>query len=100
MLNFLESNLNSNPYYINNLTTGFLEDQEDPDYPNIIFTPAPRNGDRYPIRVLLIGIPDGVTCVINELYLKQFAEVHAWSPAFKARYPGEIMKVMTKYVVI
>ena len=100
MLNFLESNLNSNPYCINNRTTGFLNDKEDPDYPNLIFTPAPRNGDRYPIRVLLIGIPDGVTCVINELYLKQFAEVHAWSPAFKARYPGEIMKVMTKYVVI
>jgi hypothetical protein len=91
--------LDENPYHISNRTIGFRQDKEEPNPPDLIFTPAPKNGGRYPVRVLLIGIPDGVTSVIHELYLKQFAETAAWSPAFKARYPGEIMKVMTRYVV-
>lgn len=91
----------SNPYHIKASATNFLKDnQGEYQPPDTIFVPKPGDGNHYPIRVLLIGIPDGVNSVINDLYLCRFAQVHEWSPAMKARHLGEIMRVTTKDFVI
>ena len=96
MLNFHDQN----PHPIEDTATAFRKDGGDTNPPDLIFVPTPGNGDRYPIRLLAIGIPQGVNSVIHQLHVKQFAEVAAWSPAMKARHPGEIMKVMTQYFVM
>ena len=100
MVNFPEINPNQKPYHISNLITSFRQDTENLHPPDLIFTPAPINGDRYPIRVLVIGIPTGVDCVIGDMHAKRFADIGVWSPGLKSRQPGEIMKIMTRYVVI
>ena len=100
MVNFPEFNQNQSLYPISNLITGFRNDLGDQNPPDLIFTPGQHNSDRYPIRVLVIGIPDGVNGVIGELQVKHFADMAVWSPGLKSRYPGEIMRFMTKYFLI
>ena len=100
MVNFPEINPNQKPYHISNLITSFRQDTENLHLPDLIFTPAPINGDRYPIRVLVIGIPPGVNCVIGDMHAKRFADIGLWSPALRAHHPGEVMKVMTRYFVM
>ena len=68
--------------------------------PDFIYNPAPGEGDRYPIRLLAMGIPYGVNQVIHELHVRGFAEVGAWSPAIRAQNPEEIIRVMTRYIVM
>ena len=100
MVNFPEIKPNQKPYHISNLITGFQKDGGDQNPPDLIFTPGNSNGDRYPIRVLVIGIPDGVKFVIGDMHVKRFADIGVWSPGLKSRQPGEIMRIMTRYVVI
>ena len=68
--------------------------------PDLIYTPAPGGDNRYPIRLLAMGIPYGVTSVINELHVRGFAEVAAWSPPMRAQNPDEIIRVMTRHIVM
>ena len=93
-------NFTTNPYLIQAKSTSFLVDEGNPGLPDFVLKPTPGDPNRYPVRILIIGIPDGVTSVIYELYLKEFAQTSEWSPAIKVGQPGEIMKVMTRYVVI
>ena len=88
------------PHPIEDTAVAFRKDGGNTNPPDLIFIPQPENGDRYPIRLLAIGIPPGVNSVIHQLHIKQFAEVAAWSPAMKSRHPGEIMKIMTQYFVM
>ena len=88
------------PHPIEDTAVAFRKDGGNTNPPDLIFIPKSENGDRYPIRLLAIGIPPGVNSVIHQLHIKQFAEVAAWSPAMKSRHPGEIMKVMTQYFVM
>ena len=96
MLNFN----GQNPHPMEDTAIAFQSDGGDTNPPDIIFVPTPENGNRYPIRLLAIGIPPGVNSVIHQLHVKHFAEVSAWSPAMKSRHPGEIMRVMTQYFVM
>ena len=96
MVNFFSPNV----YTAQGLATNFVADDKGKNPPDIIFTPKPGDGNRYPIRVLVIGIPPGVSSVIQELYLRGFAEMAAWSPAIKAQRPDEIMRVTTRYFLI
>ena len=89
-----------NPHSTKDTAVAFRKDGGNTNPPDLIFIPQPENGDRYPIRLLAIGIPPGVNSVIHQLHVKQFAEVAAWSPAMKSRHPGEIMRVMTQYFVM
>ena len=100
MVIFPEFNPNQRPDSISNLITGFQDDRGDQNLPDLIFTPGKHHGDRYPIRVLVIGIPDGVNSVIGELQVKHFADLAVWSPGLKSRYPGEIMRFMTRYFLM
>ena len=74
----------------------FLEDKSPEGLPNLFFTPYPTRPNYYPIRIFVIGIPDGVNSTVNDLYLCRFAQVHEWSRPLPARHPGEIMRVMTR----
>ena len=93
-------NFTISPYLIQTTPANFLADKEQQGFGDLIFAPSPDGSDRYPIRVLIIGIPDGVNSIIHELYVKHFAQVYEWSPAIKANQSGEIMKVMTRYYVM
>ena len=74
----------------------FLEDQPTEGLPNLFFTPYPTRPNYYPIRIFVIGIPEGVNSIVNDLYLCRFSQVTEWSRPLPARYPGEIMRVMTR----
>jgi len=59
----------------------------------------PNSGDRESIRVLIIGTRHGVTTTIQTLHRLRFAEVREWSPLLPAPSSGEVMSILTRYVV-
>ena len=86
-----------NPYIIGTSAVNLLKEEKNSNPPDLIFTPSPGEGNRYPIRILVIGIPEGVKSVIYELYMREFAQISEWSPPLQSQHPGEIMRVMTRY---
>ena len=76
--------------------SSFLEGKSTEGLPNLFFTPYPTRPNYYPIRIFVIGIPEGVNSIVQDLYLCRFSQVHEWSRPLTARYPGEIMRVMTR----
>ncbi len=90
-----------NPYFIyNSAFSSFLGGKGGYNPPNLVLTRDPGEGNSYPIKILVIGIPPGVTSVINELHGRKFAEVPDWTPGIKAQKPGEIMRMTTRYFLI
>lgn len=54
---------------------------------------------REALRVLLIGTRSGVTGTIQTLYRLGFAQVSDWSPLLPAPTPGEVMSILTRYIL-
>jgi len=54
---------------------------------------------RESLRVLVIGSRRGVTGTIQTLYRLGFAEVAEWSPLLPAPTPGEVMSILTRYIL-
>jgi hypothetical protein len=54
---------------------------------------------REPVRLLLIGSKPGVTSIIHSLHRFGFAEVGEWSPFMPTQNDGEVMSILTKYIV-
>jgi len=54
---------------------------------------------REPLRVLIIGSRRGVTSTIQTLYRLGFAEVSEWSPLLPAPNSGEVMSILTRYIL-
>lgn len=62
--------------------------------------------DREPVKLLVIGSKAAVTAIVHRLHTHRFAEVFEWTdflPAPTAEHPlqsqpGEVMKVLVKYV--
>jgi hypothetical protein len=52
---------------------------------------------KYPVRILVCGIPEGVNQVVYRLHLLGFAEVGAWSPPLPSPISGEVIRIMTQY---
>ena len=96
MIQILRSNVDP----MGALALNFMADMPEADIPNLIFTPDYSRPNHYPIRLLAIGIPEGVDSVVNELHARRFAEVQAWSRAMRARHPQEIMRIMTRDFVM
>ncbi|NJL36526.1 MAG: hypothetical protein HC840_23330 [Leptolyngbyaceae cyanobacterium RM2_2_4] len=61
--------------------------------------PADATLHREPLRVLVIGSRSGVTNTIQTLYRLGFAEVGEWSPLLPAPNPGEVMSILTRYIL-
>lgn len=54
---------------------------------------------REPVRLLLIGSKPGVTSIIHSLHRFGFAEVGEWSPFMPTQNDGEVMSILTKYLI-
>jgi hypothetical protein len=56
--------------------------------------------NREPLRVLVIGSRRGVTSTIQTLHRLGFAEVGEWSPLLPAPNSGEVMSILTRYLLL
>ncbi|NJO78915.1 MAG: hypothetical protein HC827_10595 [Cyanobacteria bacterium RM1_2_2] len=52
---------------------------------------------KFPVRILVCGIPEGVNQVVYQLHLLGFAEVGAWSPPLPSPITGEVIRILTRY---
>jgi hypothetical protein len=55
---------------------------------------------RKPVRILIISVPEGVIGTIHNLHALGFADVNQWSPLLPAQNPGEVMSILTRYVIV
>jgi hypothetical protein len=55
--------------------------------------------EREPLRILIIGSRKGVIGTIRTLHRLRFAEVGAWSPLLPGPNPGEVMSILTRYII-
>lgn len=55
--------------------------------------------ERESLRILVIGSRQGVTGAIQTLYRLRFAEVREWSPLMPGPTPGEVMSILTRYIL-
>ncbi len=55
--------------------------------------------DRESLRILVIGSRRGVTTTIQTLHRLRFAEVREWSPLMPTPSPGEVMSILTRYLL-
>ncbi|HZG40986.1 MAG TPA: hypothetical protein VEZ50_20105 [Nodosilinea sp.] len=65
----------------------------------VTIEPATEPG-REVIRILVIGSAHGVERIIHELYRLGFAEVREWSKPQPTGRINEIMRVLTRYVMV
>jgi hypothetical protein len=65
----------------------------------VTIEPAAEPG-REVIRILVIGPAHGVERIIHELYRLGFAEVREWSKPQPTGRTHEIMRVLTRYVMV
>ena len=65
----------------------------------VTIEPAAEPG-REVIRILVIGPVHGVERIIHELYRLGFAEVREWSKPQPTGRTHEIMRVLTRYVMV
>lgn len=65
---------------------------------------ANRGTGREPVRLFLIGSREGVNSIVQYLHYLKFAEVFEWSHELPAPNqplklaPGDVMRVLTKYL--
>ena len=101
MVNFFDSKLDSVLLHpVSAATTSFVSGEMTEEFPNLIFKPISSRPNHRPLRLIAIGHPDDVECVIKELCARGFADISAWSPAINVTQPGEIMKIMTRFFPI
>ncbi|GAB4239346.1 MAG: hypothetical protein Kow00121_66050 [Elainellaceae cyanobacterium] len=70
------------------------------------FVVSDRTSGRKAVRILLLGDPDSVQQVIQELYICRFCEVNVWSKPLKlAEHQqqlslnlGEVMRIYKRYL--
>jgi len=60
----------------------------------------PSARDRESLRILIIGSRHGVTNTIQTLHRLRFAEVREWSPLLPAPNSGEVMSILTRYILM
>ncbi len=83
------------------MSEDFLADtSQTPTLPVSSNTPSEPSPRREPIKVLVIGSPQGVNSTIYNLYSRGFAEVTAWSPLQPTSSPGEVMSVLRRQIRI
>jgi len=65
-----------------------------------IETPVePSLSDRESLKILVIGSRRGVTTTIQTLHRLRFAEVREWSPLLPTANPGEVMSILSRYIL-
>ncbi|NJP08601.1 MAG: hypothetical protein HC866_03280 [Leptolyngbyaceae cyanobacterium RU_5_1] len=82
------------------MSKNFLMFASETPSPGPIDTPSEqRLPDRESLRVLIIGSRRGVTGTIQTLHRLRFAEVREWSPLLPGPNPGEVMSILTRYIL-
>jgi len=56
-------------------------------------------GDRESLKMLVIGSRRGVTSTIQNLHRLRFAEVREWSPLIPTANSGEVMSILSRYIL-
>jgi hypothetical protein len=56
--------------------------------------------DREAVRILVIGSRRGVTNIVQTLFRLGFAEVGEWSPFLPGPNLGEVMRILTRYLLV
>lgn len=62
--------------------------------------PVEQPSERESLRVLVIGSRRGVISTIQTLHRLRFAEVREWSPLMPGPNPGEVMSILTRYILM
>lgn len=52
-----------------------------------------------PIRLLACGIDPGVESIVHALHVLRFAEVGEWSPPLPSPVQGEVIRILTRYII-
>ena len=69
--------------------------------PELLKAPIPDlPAGKKPIRLLAAGIPDGVNGMVQHLHVIGFAEIGEWSPPLPSPVPGEVIRILTRYIII
>ena len=55
---------------------------------------------KLPIRLLSCGVLTGVDNVVHQLHVLKFAEVGEWSPPLPSPVPSEVIRILTRYIII
>ncbi|MBW4616828.1 MAG: hypothetical protein KME21_27010 [Desmonostoc vinosum HA7617-LM4] len=62
-------------------------------------TPTETTPNREPVKVVIFGSKTGVNSTILTLYKLGFAQVNEWSPLLPSSNPGEVMSILTRYIL-
>ncbi|HLO85263.1 MAG TPA: hypothetical protein VK203_09665 [Nostocaceae cyanobacterium] len=54
---------------------------------------------REAVKIMVVGSRQGVNSIIRTLHKLGFAEVGEWSPLLPSTQPGEVMSVLTRYII-
>ena len=69
------------------------------DIKTAITTEPTPNPEREKVKLLVIGSSHAVERVVNELYRVGFAEVREWSQPLPTGTYGEVLRILTRYVM-
>jgi hypothetical protein len=83
------------------MLTSFLTDTHQSDSASVEIRAStnPESGREF-VKVLVVGSPKGVVKIIHTLYCLGFAEVTEWSPPTPTANPGEVMRVLRRWVFL
>lgn len=54
--------------------------------------------DREPVKILVMGSRQSVNQIVYQLHQLRFAEFSEWSRLLPAPVPGEVMRILIRYV--
>jgi hypothetical protein len=67
--------------------------------PELLKAPIPDAPEgKKPIRLLACGVDQGVESIVHLLHILGFAEVGEWSPPLPSPVPGEVIRILTRYI--
>lgn len=87
-------------YSLQSMTQGFLSSADNPNTPGASLGESQTAPDREPIKHLLIGSPKAVKSTIHYLQVTGYADAAAWSPLVPTANPGEVMSILTRYILV
>ena len=53
-----------------------------------------------PIRLITCGVPAGVDNIVHSLHVLGFADVGDWSRRLPSPTPGEVIRILTRFITI
>lgn len=78
----------------------FLTETKETSTPAVpLAAPTEPTPGKRPIRILVISSREGVLSTIRSLHSLGFAEVNQWSPLLPAPNSGEVVSILTRYLL-